>query len=70
MMTRKHYDEIVTVLAQHKVSEELLFDLAKMFENDNSRFETGRFMARYIEIQNALQSNDYVIDQHGELVEK
>jgi|TARA_R110000782_G_scaffold110689_1_gene200125 hypothetical protein len=70
MMSRKHYDEIVTILAQHKVSEALLFDLAKMFENDNSRFETGRFMARYIEIQNALQSNDYVIDQHGELVEK
>ena len=69
-MSRKHYDEIVTILAQHKVSEALLFDLAKMFENDNSRFETGRFMARYIEIQNALQSNDYVIDQHGELVEK
>jgi hypothetical protein len=70
MMSRKHYNEIVTILAQHKVSEALLFDLAKMFENDNSRFETGRFMARYIEIQNALQSNDYVIDQHGELVEK
>ena len=70
MMSRKHYDEIVTILAQHKVSEALLFDLAKMFENDNSRFETGRFMARYIEIQNALQSNDYVIDQHGKLVEK
>ena len=70
MMSRKHYDEIVTILAQHKVSEALLFDLAKMFENDNSRFETGRFMARYIETQNALQSNDYVIDQHGELVEK
>jgi hypothetical protein len=70
MMSRKHYDEIVTILAQHKVSEALLFDLAKMFENDNSRFETGRFMAKYIEIQNALQSNDYVIDQHGELVEK
>lgn len=69
-MSRKHYNEIVTILAQHKVSEALLFDLAKMFENDNSRFETGRFMARYIEIQNALQSNDYVIDQHGELVEK
>ena len=70
MMSRKHYDEIVTILAQHKVSEALLFDLAKMFENDNSRFETGRFMAKYIEIQNALQTNDYVIDQHGELVEK
>jgi|TARA_R110000868_G_scaffold236550_1_gene490622 hypothetical protein len=70
MMSRKHYNEIVTILAQHKVSEALLFDLAKMFENDNSRFETGRFMAKYIEIQNALQSNDYVIDQHGELVEK
>tara|TARA_B110000285_G_C14659527_1_gene395483 strand:- start:80 stop:292 length:213 start_codon:yes stop_codon:yes gene_type:complete len=70
MMSRKHYNEIVTILAQHKVSEALLFDLVKMFENDNSRFETGRFMARYIEIQNALQSNDYVIDQHGELVEK
>ena len=69
-MSRKHYNEIVTILAQHKVSEALLFDLAKMFENDNSRFETGRFMAKYIEIQNALQSNDYVIDQHGELVEK
>ena len=70
MMTRKHYDEIVTILAQHKVSEALLFDLAKMFENDNARFETGRFMARYIETQNALQSNDYVIDQYGKLVKK
>tara|TARA_R110000751_G_scaffold87363_1_gene173239 strand:- start:28 stop:240 length:213 start_codon:yes stop_codon:yes gene_type:complete len=70
MMSRKHYNEIVTILAQHKVSEALLFDLAKMFENDNSRFETGRFMAKYIEIQNALQTNDYVIDQHGKLVEK
>tara|TARA_R110000796_G_scaffold119429_1_gene233582 strand:- start:162 stop:374 length:213 start_codon:yes stop_codon:yes gene_type:complete len=70
MMSRKHYNEIVTILAQHKVSEALLFDLAKMFENDNARFETGRFMARYIEIQNALQTNDYVIDQHGKLVEK
>ena len=56
MMSRKHYDEIVTILATHKVSEALLFDLAKMFENDNSRFETGRFMAKYIEIQNALQT--------------
>tara|TARA_R110000851_G_scaffold294987_1_gene449812 strand:- start:31 stop:234 length:204 start_codon:yes stop_codon:yes gene_type:complete len=58
MMTRKHYDEIVTILATHKVSEALLFDLARMFENDNSRFETGRFMARYIEIQNALQTKN------------
>jgi len=56
MMSRKHYDEIVTILATHKVSEALLFDLARMFENDNSRFETGRFMAKYIEIQNALQT--------------
>ena len=56
MMTRKHYEEIVTILATHKVSEALLFDLARMFENDNSRFETGRFMAKYIEIQNALQT--------------
>ena len=55
-MSRKHYDEIVTILATHKVSEALLFDLARMFENDNSRFETGRFMAKYIEIQNALQT--------------
>jgi hypothetical protein len=70
MMTRKHYDEIVTILAQHKVSEELLFDLAKMFENDNPRFETGRFMARYIEIQNGLQSEEYVIDQYGKFVLK
>tara|TARA_R100000544_G_scaffold31627_1_gene17929 strand:+ start:223 stop:435 length:213 start_codon:yes stop_codon:yes gene_type:complete len=70
MMTRKHYEEIVTILAQHKVSEALLFDLAKMFENDNSRFESGRFMARYIAIKNALQSNDYVINQYGEIVEK
>ena len=56
MMSRKHDDEIVTILATHKVSEALLFDLARMFENDNSRFETGRFMAKYIEIQNALQT--------------
>ena len=69
-MTRKHYDEIVTILANHKVSDDLVFDLARMFENDNSRFETGRFMARYIETQNALQSNDYVIDQYGKLVKK
>ena len=62
MMTRKHYDEIVTILAQHKVSEELLFDLAKMFENDNSRFETGRFMARYIEIQNASQTKNIILN--------
>ena len=56
MMSRKHYDEIVTILATHKVSEALLFDLARMFENDNPNFETGRFMAKYIEIQNALQT--------------
>ena len=55
-MSRKYYQEIVKILATHKVSEALLFDLARMFENDNSRFETGRFMAKYIEIQNALQT--------------
>tara|TARA_R110000796_G_scaffold250545_1_gene379645 strand:+ start:190 stop:393 length:204 start_codon:yes stop_codon:yes gene_type:complete len=60
MMTRKHYDEIVTILATHKVSEALLFDLARMFENDNPRFETGRFMAKYIEIQNALQTKNII----------
>ena len=59
-MTRKHYDEIVTILATHKVSEALLFDLARMFENDNPRFETGRFMAKYIEIQNALQTKNII----------
>ena len=59
-MTRKHYEEIVKILATHKVSEALLFDLARMFENDNSRFETGRFMAKYIEIQNALQTKNII----------
>jgi len=62
MMTRKHYDEIVTILATHKVSEALLFDLARMFENDNPRFETGRFMARYIEIQNASQTKNIILN--------
>jgi len=62
MMSRKHYDEIVTILAQHKVSEALLFDLARMFENDNPRFETGRFMARYIEIQNASQTKNIILN--------
>ena len=61
-MSRKHYDEIVTILAQHKVSEALLFDLARMFENDNPRFETGRFMARYIEIQNASQTKNIILN--------
>jgi hypothetical protein len=60
MMTRKHYEEIVKILATHKVSEALLFDLARMFENDNPRFETGRFMAKYIEIQNALQTKNII----------
>jgi len=59
-MTRKHYEEIVKILATHKVSEALLFDLARMFENDNPRFETGRFMAKYIEIQNALQTKNII----------
>jgi len=59
-MSRKHYDEIVKILAQHNVTEALLFDLARMFENDNSRFETGRFMAKYIEIQNALQTKNII----------
>ena len=62
MMTRKHYEEIVKILATHKVSEALLFDLARMFENDNPRFETGRFMAKYIEIQNALQTKNIIIN--------
>ena len=62
MMTRKHYDEIVTILATHKVSEALLFDLARMFENDNPRFKTGRFMARYIEIQNASQTKNIILN--------
>jgi len=70
MMTRKHYEEIVQILAQHKVSEELLMDLACAFEKDNPRFEVGRFMHRYIALQNALQSEDYVVNQHGEIVEK
>ena len=60
MMSRKHYQEIVKILATHRVSEALLFDLARMFENDNPRFETGRFMARYIEIQNALQTKNII----------
>lgn len=62
MMSRKHYDEIVTILAQHKVSEALLFDLARMFENDNPNFETGRFMAKYIEIQNASQTKNIILN--------
>ncbi len=70
MMTRRHYEEIVKILAQHKVSEELLMDLACAFEKDNPRFEVGRFMHRYIALQNALQSEDYVVNQHGEIVEK
>ena len=61
-MSRKHYDEIVTILAQHKVSEALLFDLARMFENDNPNFETGRFMAKYIEIQNASQTKNIILN--------
>ena len=61
-MSRKHYDEIVTILAQHNVTEALLFDLARMFENDNSRFETGRFMAKYIEIQNASQTKNMILN--------
>ena len=70
MMTRRHYEEIVQILAQHKVSEELLMDLACAFEKDNPRFEVGRFMHRYIALQNALRSEDYVVNQHGEIVEK
>ena len=62
MMSRKHYEQIVTILATHKVSEALLFDLARMFENDNPRFETGRFMARYIEIQNASQTKNIILN--------
>jgi hypothetical protein len=34
-MSRKHYIEIATVLAQHGASETLLFDMAKIFESDN-----------------------------------
>jgi len=55
MMSRKHYIKIATVLAQHGASETLLFDMAKIFENDNPRFEVSRFLAKVIEIKNKLR---------------
>ena len=66
MMSRKHYIEIATVLAQHGASETLLFDIAKIFENDNPRFEVSRFLAKVIEVKDKLRllklkQNDPVI---------
>ena len=55
MMSRKHYIEIATVLAQHGASETLLFDIAKIFEKDNPRFEVSRFVAKVIEVKNKLR---------------
>ena len=55
MMSRKHYIEIATVLAQHGASETLLFDMAKIFESDNPRFEVSRFLAKVIEVKDALR---------------
>jgi len=55
MMSRKHYIEIATVLAQHGASETLLFDMAKIFENDNPRFEVSRFLAKVIDVKNKLR---------------
>jgi hypothetical protein len=65
-MSRKHYIEIATVLAQHGASETLLFDIAKIFENDNPRFEVSRFLAKVIEVKDKLRllklkQNDPVI---------
>ena len=54
-MSRKHYIEIATVLAQHGASETLLFDIAKIFENDNPRFEVSRFLAKVIDVKNKLR---------------
>jgi len=54
MMSRKHYIEIATVLAQHDATETLLFDMAKIFEDDNPRFESSRFFAKIIEVKNKL----------------
>ena len=54
-MSRKHYIEIATVLAQHGASETLLFDIAKIFENDNPRFEVSRFLAKVIEVKDELR---------------
>ena len=66
MMSRKHYIEIATVLAQHGASETLLFDMAKIFEADNPRFEVSRFLAKVIEVKDKLRllklkQNDPVI---------
>ena len=55
MMSRKHYIEIATVLAQHGASETLLFDIAKIFENDNPRFEVSRFLAKVIDVKDKLR---------------
>jgi hypothetical protein len=55
MMSRKHYIEIATVLAQHGASETLLFDMAKIFESDNPRFEVSRFLAKVIDVKDKLR---------------
>ena len=55
MMSRKHYIEKATVLAQHGASETLLFDMSKIFESDNPRFEVSRFLAKVIDDKNKLR---------------
>lgn len=43
MFTRKHYQAIANILAQHKVDSEVVVDFAKYFATDNERFNKQRF---------------------------
>ena len=66
-MSRKHYIEIATVLAQHGASETLLFEMAKIFESDNPRFEVSRFLAKVIEVKDKLREIKRVRDFENEI---
>jgi len=44
MMSRKHYEAIAKVLKENNASSQLILDLAEVFENDNSNFNTKLFL--------------------------